>query len=325
MQEKIINLLSDGLFHSGEELGARLGVSRTAVWKQLKKLEEVGVALESVKGRGYRLPLGFHLLNQDSIISGLSDSAFERFDKIEVLSVVDSTNARILQQLSVKAGCYLSAAERQTAGRGRRGRVWHSPYGRNLYFSVSYVFQGGVSAIEGLSLAVGVALCDALRDLGITGVELKWPNDLVCQHRKLGGILLEMSGDAEGPCNIVVGVGINVAMSDHDGVGITQPWIDLQSLRGGLALDRNVLLVCLVNHLVAVLDGFESTGFSSYRDRWLALDAFVGKKVSVHIGENQTIGVAGGVDESGALLLRTEEGVQAIRGGEVTLRMQVDS
>jgi BirA family transcriptional regulator, biotin operon repressor / biotin---[acetyl-CoA-carboxylase] ligase len=292
------------------------------VWKQLSKLEVLGLEIESVKGRGYRIPGGVELLDRGAISSGLSAEAEALLGELAIHEVIDSTNAEALRRIEAGARSGLvCTAEQQTSGRGRRGRDWVSPFGRNLYLSLVWEFTRGAAALEGLSLAVGVAAARALSGCGVEGVELKWPNDLLFQQRKLGGVLLEMVGDATGVCQVVVGVGINVLMPASAGEDIDQPWTDLGMLPGeGEPPSRSVLLGALLSELLTLLAGFEEGGFGPWREPWQELDAHAGSAVILTAGEEQTAGVARGVDERGALLLETSLGIKPVYGGELSLR-----
>lgn len=319
---ELIVLLADGEYHSGESLGAALGgISRTAVWKQLKKLESLGLKLESRKGLGYRIIDGLDLLSEITIRQHLTKECLEILRQISVNAVIDSTNASALQGIQqgvTHAALYL--AEQQTAGRGRRGRTWISPFASNIYLSLVWQFTGGASVLGGLSLAVGVAVCRSLRGLGVSEVGLKWPNDIVTDGKKLGGILLEMQGDAAGDCQVVIGIGINVAMGLEASQHIDQPWIDLQSLMGAQLPSRNMIVAAIVNELVSVLQKFQTTSFSPYRQEWMEYDVYKGREVMVQLGDNYIFGTSQGVDDGGALIILTPEGLKSFNGGEVSLR-----
>ncbi|WP_101760313.1 bifunctional biotin--[acetyl-CoA-carboxylase] ligase/biotin operon repressor BirA [Oceanicoccus sp. KOV_DT_Chl] len=316
--ETLLKVLSDGLFHSGDDLGRVLGVSRTAVWKQLKKIEELNLPLESIKGKGYCVPGGLDLLSEEKIRRNLSVEASGLVGEVDVCGVIDSTNNRAMAKAAGGARGYVCLAEQQTAGKGRRGRPWQSPYAGNIYLSVAWEFASGAMSLEGLSLAVGVAVVDALAKNGVEGARLKWPNDVLHNGNKLAGILLEMSGDPSGPCQVVVGVGVNVRMPGS--MVIDQPWTDVQSIKSSAA-DRNKLLSAILNELMPVLAGFEQHRFALYRDRWQLLDAFKGKKVAMILGQERVLGHAIGVDEAGAMMLETAGGVRTFNGGEVSLRL----
>ncbi len=317
---ELLALLADGEFHSGQDLADAIGVSRTAVWKQLRKLEELGLPVEASKSTGYRIPGGIELLEYDRILAGLSPQSRNFLSELDLRIQIDSTNAEAMRRVEQGAGAGLvCTAEQQTAGRGRRGRDWVSPFASNIYLSLVWEFAGGAGALEGLSLAVGVAVADALAACGVPDLQLKWPNDILHGDMKLGGILIEMVGDAAGSCQVVVGVGLNVKMPSQAGAEIDQAWTDINSIADP-APGRNRLLVALLDELLPMMPRFEERGFSPWQARWSARDAYAGKPVVVHSGTRQIAGTVAGINESGALLLDTGGDVQAIFGGEVSLR-----
>ena len=321
----LLNLLADGEFHSGESLGQALGVSRAAVWKQLKKLESLGLVCHSVKGRGYRVPGGIDLLQRERFEALLTPEVLGQLDAITLELSLPSTNRLAMEQAQqgLRHGC-LYLAEQQTAGRGRRGRSWVSPFARNLYFSLTWSFAGGAAALEGLSLLVGLALQQGLASIGIDGVKLKWPNDLLYDGRKLAGVLLEMSGDASGQCQVVIGVGLNVAMPDAAADSVDQPWIDLQRVVRKPP-NRTEVLAALLNGLVPMLRQFEQQGFAPFQQAWQQHNAHQGQTVELTTESYSQRGVCVGVDSSGALLLETDTGVQSFYGGELSLRPVKDA
>lgn len=319
----LVRCLADGSYHSGEALGALLGVSRAAVWKRLQKLAPLGLEVESVRGKGYRLPGGLSLLADGSVRQAMADAGADpAVLDLRILDITTSTNADAL--VLARDGLRQSVAvlaEYQNAGRGRRGRPWQSPYGRNLYLSLATSFSGGAAALEGLSLAVGVAVADALKGLGLGDrVQLKWPNDIWVAERKLGGILVELAGDMDGICVPVIGIGINGMLSASAASEIDQPWTDL-TRELGKAPDRNLLAGRVLSALMAVLDEFRHTGFAPLRERWRRYDCCDGRAVQVLLGERRIVGVARGVSEQGALLLDVDGVVQRFHGGEVSLRL----
>ncbi len=317
--ERVIELLADGEVHSGEELGKLLGVSRTAVWKQLKKIEEFGLEVEAVKGKGYQLLGGIELLSKEKILGSLADLTQKLISELALHGSVHSTNTIVLEKAKIEsAHGYFCVAEHQTAGRGRHGRRWVSPYGRNIYFSMGWSFSGGAAVLEGLSLAVGVAIVKALSSCGVEGVQLKWPNDVLWQDKKLAGVLLEMTGDASGECQVVIGIGLNVSMVESEAKDIDQKWVSLASINPNVS--RNELVASLIRELGLILESYHVNGFSALRAEWESLDCFRGKEVEIRVGEQLTVGVVAGVNDSGALRLKTEAGEQLIYGGEASLR-----
>ena len=321
-QDKILNALKDGKFHSGESLGELLGVSRTAVWKQLQKLEEIGLQVESVKGTGYRVVNGIDLLVKDDITVHLRDRNRNEPRSIELFQSLDSTN-KYLQEQAEKSGCSGSVvlAERQTSGRGRRGKTWVSPFAANIYMSILWDFEQGAQALEGLSLAVGVAVRRALIEVGLEDVRLKWPNDIYIGNKKLGGILLEMIGDPAGHCSVVIGVGINVSMPASIAVNIDQPWTDCCS-ESDAPIARSRLAALLIDNIFDILNDFESLGFAGYRDEWQEADAFKGLQGTISTPRDSVSGTVIGVDNSGAVQLKLMSGeVKSFIGGELSLRL----
>lgn len=318
---RLLEILADGEFHSGEELGGLLDISRAAIWKQLQKIEaSLALRFESVKGRGYRLLGGLELLDYNRIIERIPS---RNFHSLHIARQVDSTNRLAAEPASEGAmRGRIVLAEQQFAGRGRRGRRWVSPFARNLYCSIVWEFDTGASALDGLSLAVGVGVVRALRASGVNDAVLKWPNDVLHDQRKLAGILLEMTGDVSGRCQVVIGVGINVAMRGVIGLElIDQPWTDANTAAGKY-VSRNELASNLIAQLLQLLGEFEAEGFKKFHGDWSVLDCTSGKPVTVHIGEQSLHGIAAGVDASGALAIDTELGRQWFHGGEISLRAQ---
>ena len=261
---KLLPLLANGEFRSGQDLADAMGVSRTAVWKQVNRLAaDLGLAIESVRGKGYRIPGGIDLLDADQVKAALDARARALLTRLEILDTVDSTNAEVMRQAEQGyVPGLVCTAEQQTAGRGRRGRQWVSPYASNLYLSLLWEFSQGAAALEGLSLAVGVAVARALRACAVPYVQLKWPNDVLYGGAKLGGILLEMTGDAAGSCQVVIGVGLNVAMPAAAAGAIDQAWTDIKTITANQHPGRNRLLAALLNELLPLVADFEQQGFS---------------------------------------------------------------
>jgi len=315
---ELLQLLADGRNHSGQELASLLNVSRTAIWKQLAKLEGLGLELLSQSGKGYCLVGGLELLERGAIKSLLAPSVAQAIGELTLLKVVDSTNSYLLRQEHV-AGISVCFAEFQTAGRGRRGRQWVSPFASNIYLSLRLSISSGLGAVEGLSLAVGVAVTRALTELGVTDVRLKWPNDVLWSGRKLGGILIEVVGDTSGVCHLVVGLGLNLKTEKSMEHAIDQPWVALDAILPN-APSRNLVAACLLNQLVPILSGYETQGFDRYKFEWEALNAHANQAVDVFMGSVQASGIVRGVTASGALLVETDKGVEVFHGGEVSLR-----
>jgi BirA family biotin operon repressor/biotin-[acetyl-CoA-carboxylase] ligase len=322
-ERQILQILNQGHFYSGEELAARLEVSRAAVWKIIQALQEQGIEIHAVRGRGYRLPHPLEFLEQDRIVSGLANSVRDWLGDIEIHQRIDSTNTYLLSKARhrLPSGS-VCLAESQAAGRGRRGRLWVSPFAANLYLSLLWRFPMGPAQLTGLSLATGVAVAHALQVFGVEEIGLKWPNDLLWRQRKLGGILLEFDGEAAGPCDVVAGIGVNVAMPTGVGNAIDQPWVDLRTILGPDRISRNRLAAQVLNEIVLTWVQFEREGFQGISKAWQRFDVIAGKPVDLHLPTGTVTGIARGVDDSGALCLATATGIKRYLAGEISLRLR---
>ncbi len=277
--------------------------------------------METSKGLGYRLPGGIDLYNPANIVAQLSGSVRQRLGAFSVFDEVDSTNRFLQSQAPEHLAICL--AEFQSAGKGRRGRQWVSPMGASVYLSVQLRAASGVASLEGLSLAVGVVVAQALESLDVGGVALKWPNDILLKGKKLGGILIEVGGDLSGDCHAIIGLGLNVRLPEQAAEPIGQPWIDLH--RAGFALARDELAATLIEYLVVLASGFEQQGFAQYQADWMARAAYLGQEVTLTSAAHSIQGVFQGVDEKGAIVLRRDETkgeVTAFTGGELSLRVR---
>ena len=316
--ERVLRELAASGDMSGAALAARLGVTRAAVWKQIERLRELGVEIDAAAGRGYRLAKPLALLDADAIRAALSPEALRHLRALEVHFELDSTNSELLRRPRGDAHGVACFAEHQLRGRGRRGRAWQSPLGANLYASFGWRFDGGAAALAGLSLAVGVAVVQALERVQVPGVALKWPNDLVANGRKLGGVLIELGGEIGGPCDAVIGVGLNVAMPRTSAAAIDQPWTDVAALAPSVA--RGALAAALVDALLPALARFERDGYAAFRDAYDRVDALRGAPVTVDAGRERVAGVALGVDEGGLLRVRVDGTERRYASGEVSVR-----
>jgi BirA family biotin operon repressor/biotin-[acetyl-CoA-carboxylase] ligase len=316
---RLLDLLADGRFHSGAELATALGIASTTVWKHVKTLEKLGLDIYAVRGRGYRLASPLERLDAQAIGDMLSAGARERLPRIDVLDEVESTNAWLAARAGDGVSGAVCIAEQQSAGRGRRGRVWASPYGRNLYLSLLWRFPS--RALSGLSLAVGVTVAEACESLGVRELGLKWPNDLVSRHGKVGGVLVDLGSDAPETTTAIIGVGLNVDMPPALRAQVDQPVSDLNELNGA-PVSRNRLAAAVLERTAAALSRFELQGLAPFRARFSERDASLGRSVTVEQGGRVSRGQARGIDEHGALVLETADGVARILSGDVSLRAQ---
>jgi len=319
---RIIRAISDGRFYSGQGLAAELGMSRAAIWKRLQAVQaELGLRIQAIPGRGYRLEHPIELFDADALLRAIPAEPRRRMASLHLFDRLDSTNAHLLSLAAQGAPTgSVCLAEQQTAGRGRRGRRWVSPFGSNIYLSVLWRFALAPVELSGLSLACGLAVRDALDQQGVSGVGLKWPNDLFYHGRKLAGLLLEVSGEAGGPTQVVVGLGLNTRLSPDQAESIEQPWIDLSQIPGGGALERNRLTGALVGALLDTLDAYGHEGLGPLIETWYRHDIFYGRPVVLRDGERELRGVHTGIDPSGALLLSVDGSIRTCHAGDLSLR-----
>lgn len=312
---EVLDVLADGELHSGEALAQRFGISRAALAKRIDHLRDWGVALGAQAGAGYRLTMPLERLDAERI------GAAARGLRIAVLTSTDSTNTQLLAADAAQDPQMLFA-ERQTAGRGRRGRSWVSPFGCNLYGSMAYSFTQWPPRLTALPLAMAVTLARVVEAAGLPEVGIKWPNDLHVEGKKLAGILMETRGEAGGSCRVVVGVGLNLALAAEQASTITQPWTGLAAelkARGRAIPSRNALAASLAIELHAALGHFAAHGFAPFAAEWKRRDLLVNRAVTVD-ATPPVLGTACGVDADGGLLIDTAQGRIAVHAGDVSVR-----
>jgi BirA family biotin operon repressor/biotin-[acetyl-CoA-carboxylase] ligase len=317
-----LRMLADGEFRSGEAMARVLGVSRASVWNALNALDDAGIEVFKVRGRGYRLAEPLAMLEPGTVREALGPAASRFF--IEVLDRVDSTNTLLMRRAAAGAvSGTVIAAEWQTDGRGRRGRAWHALPGAALTFSLLWRFDQGAGFLAGLSLAAGVAMMRALAQHGVRDAGLKWPNDVLWRGRKLAGILIEMQGDMLGPSAAVIGIGLNCRMPTALLERIDQPAVDIATACG-TAPDRSRLLASLLVELDRVFTDFAREGFAPLRDEWQRHDVYRGKPVKIALPDGGIVhGTAAGVAENGAVLLATPTGQLRFHSGDVSFKVAV--
>jgi BirA family biotin operon repressor/biotin-[acetyl-CoA-carboxylase] ligase len=317
----LIGELANGRAQSGSALATKLGVTRAAVWKQIERLRERGLGISGEPGSGYRLDAPIDLLDATQIASLLAPHERARLGDLSVHWQLDSTSSELLRRAATDPRDAIAClAEIQSQGRGRRGRAWQTPLAGGIALSLLKRFDGGMVSLAGLSLVVGVAVAQALEDVGLGEVGLKWPNDLVARGAKLAGILVELGGDALGPCHAVIGIGINCRIGARTGAAIDQPWIDLATLSGAAPLSRNAVVARVLARLLAALDRFARDGFAAFADDYARRDVLRGRRVGVLRADGRDEGVVRGVDARGALMVAFADGERAVDSGEVSIR-----
>ena len=323
MQDKIalIERMADGRFHSGRELGEFLGISRAAVWKKLQAVKNsYGLELDAVKGRGYRLREPLDLLNRQVIAEKLRHRGVESIPQLELHTTIDSTNSWLMQQAAVgMASGTVCLAEQQVGGKGRHGRRWISPFGRNLYLSMLLRFDLSPMQVAGMSLASAIGVLRLLRQLNCHEAGLKWPNDILWRGKKLAGLLLEVSGEAGGPSQVVIGVGLNTWLGE-EGEKIDQPWVDLNAIPDVLPHTRNDLAAMLIFHLRDVAEKYRTEGLPSFVDEWHEHDLLLGEEVVIRSANSVHKGRHLGIDSSGGIRILIDGESRSFHAGEVSLR-----
>ncbi len=316
-QRQLLHYLANGEVYSGEWLAEQLGISRAAVAKHIDQLQQLGLDIYAMKAKGYRLAAPIRLLDGAVMRQHMQSVAPD----VVVQHITDSTNSQLMNRLrdgNALLSGFVLVAEAQTAGRGRRGNTWLSPFGSNLYFSMYWSLQRGLQAAMGLSLVIGVVVAELLEQHYGIDVQLKWPNDIYIAGKKVGGILVELAGQSHANCDVVIGLGLNMYLASAQREQILQPVTALADHTAAI-IDRNLLIPLLQQRLIDELQLFEADGFSTYVERFNQRDCYRHQRVQIS-GAQPLVGVCRGVDSQGALLLETAEGVQTLFGGEVSLR-----
>ena len=318
---KIAALLSDGHFHSGNELGHTTGLSRSGVWKIIKKLQEdYGVVCHTVKGKGYCIPGGLIFLDSTLIQNSLSEKSLSSLSQLEILPTIGSTNMYLLSKIThAFTSGHACFAEHQFSGKGRRGKAWFSPYGCNIFLSLFWRFSKDVMALQGLTLAMAVAVVRALTRYGVVGAQIKWPNDIYVQGKKLAGILVELHAVADVETSVVIGVGLNVAMPILSENYVDQPFTDVATIMR-VVPDRNKLAGFLLDALLEMCQAFSHNPFFAFKETFEHCDMLRGSEVTVMLGNENISGIAEGVDEYGALCVRVDGVVRSFHSGSVSLK-----
>jgi BirA family biotin operon repressor/biotin-[acetyl-CoA-carboxylase] ligase len=316
----ILQALESGEFISGQLLGEQLGISRAAVAKHIKSLCELGLDIYKVNNKGYCLKQEIALISKP-VLQAEYQKLSGQVGNFETFASIDSTNTELMQRIASKQALTSGAvvvAEMQNAGRGRRGRVWKSPFGANLYYSYYWLLDDGLQAAMGVSVAVGLAVFDCIKALYNVKVSLKWPNDILVNNQKLAGVLVELDGQPEGPCHLVIGIGLNIAMPESASEHIDQAWVDLKRL--GLEVNKNELAAALTYYLEQRLSQYQAAGLSEMYSEWNKVNAFAEQLITLNTGQKTWQGICVGIDKQGGLVLRQDGIEKTYYGGEISVR-----
>ncbi|RKZ52342.1 MAG: biotin--[acetyl-CoA-carboxylase] ligase [Candidatus Parabeggiatoa sp. nov. 3] len=321
MYYRVLQILADGQVHTAEQLNQYLSLGLGELEQALNTLITYGIRFHSKADNTYQLTEALELLERSRILAALPRETRQLMADLEIHSVLDSTNRHLLTQQHLTMPC-VCLAEYQTAGRGRQGRQWVSPYASGLCLSLKQRYVALNEPLGGLSIALGVTVARALHRLGASDVGLKWPNDVLWRGRKLAGLLLESRWRMD--CEIVIGIGINVKMPPVETPNIAQPWVDLYTVLGH-SISRNALAAMLIEQCLQTLISYPQVGLAAFRPDWHDFDLSYGHTVTLSHdkrGERVTVtGTALGIDEQGALLLEVGNTIQRYVYGEVSLRL----
>ena len=311
----LITLLNDGKFHDGSTVGKKLKITRSAIWKAIQKLKTYGIKIDSTKGKGYALSEPLILLDRQEIIKNLTDTEII----IDILESIDSTNT-YLRSFTNSQAKRICIAEQQTQGRGRLNRSWHSPFAQNIHLSLFYPFKKDVSELAGLSLLVSLAIVKTLQKYVVDGqLQVKWPNDVILNQKKLAGSLIEVQAEANGSCSAIIGIGLNVNMTEDKKHQITQTWTSLKN-ELNCYIDRNLLCSSLINNLMDYLRRFESYGLSPFIEEWKSMDCLYNQHISLKSFNTNLHGLVKGINHTGHLLLELADGsIQPCSSGDTTI------
>lgn len=322
MAFELLKILADGQTHSGELLGQKFGITRAAVWKKIQKLNKMGLEISSQKNKGYKLARKINFLDKAKISQQIGAENLAQIKSLEIFDSINSTNTYLLDMAKKQKSAHkkIVLAEYQTAGRGRHGRAWLSPFSSNIYLSIGWLFQTNCAQIGGLSLAVGVVVADVLKKNSVENIGLKWPNDIFLNNGKLGGILIEIHGDSLGNFQTVIGIGLNFHLPKKSLEELKER--EVSYIEEVADLDRNLISGQIIEGLYSMLHEYPNSGFSKWQEKWNSYHKFAGKESLVVIGKNKQNAVLGSVNSSGALEIIYADGRREfLQGGEISLKI----
>jgi BirA family transcriptional regulator, biotin operon repressor / biotin---[acetyl-CoA-carboxylase] ligase len=316
---KVVHILEDGEYHDGTTIGEKLRLTRSAVWKTVKKLENNHIKIDSIKGKGYALLEPLILLDSNKIKKNMGTEKIE----VSIFESIDSTN-EYLKTFKNSKSIKICMAEQQTLGKGRLHREWHSPFGKNIYLSCLYPFQKDVSELSGLSLMVSLVIMKTLNTYGIDkNLYVKWPNDILYANKKLSGSLIEIQAETHGACQAIIGIGLNVNMMNDDQGKITQAWTSVQKILNTY-VDRNELCAHLIDNLLDYLHQFDANGFVPFIKEWKNADCLIDREITIKNINEKIRGKVIGINEQGHLMLQLEDGeVRTFSSGDTTIVKKV--
>lgn len=323
LREQLLHLLKESgeQFISGEEISKKLGVSRTAIWKHIEELREEGYVFEAVRRSGYRLVTTPDVMIAEEIRMGLKTSTLGQ--NVQYYPTVDSTNIKC-QDLA-KSGApegTLVVAEEQVGGKGRLGRVWNSPKGSNIYMSLLLRPPLEIQRCPQLTLLTAVAVVETIQENYGIEANIKWPNDVLIQGKKICGILTELNAEADRINWVVIGIGINVNTTEDDFTPEVLEVATSLRIAGGEVLRRVPLIQQVLERFEELYFLYLKEGFLPVKKRWESKAITIDKKVTIRTLQGSFDGVAEGIDDGGVLLVRKEDGtLQHVYSADVEIHL----
>ncbi len=318
----LLQLLADGRFHSGSKLGKELSMSRSAVWKLIQSLKKYDLDINSVRGKGYRLSATIDFLIQDKIITEIEPEILKHINYLEIFQEITSTNQFLIEKSGEESVNGIAIlGEYQSMGRGRRGSKWYSPFGAGINLSLGWHFDQFFESLMQLSLAASIAVVRTLNSFGASGVGVKWPNDIYYKNQKLGGILIEMRGESAGPCDVVIGIGININFPDNYDQNIGQPCIDLASIISPPP-SRNKIAARLISELIKILEKYNQYTSQDLLHEWRQHDCINGNVATLILPNESVTGQVLGIDDHGSLIMSVNNKIKKFNAGEISMRLE---
>lgn len=337
---KILQILSDYNYHSGENLAKVFNTTRAAICKRVSKINNFlsqcsDLYINTLVGKGYCLNKVFDYLDLDYI----SQNILNKNINLKFFPSIDSTNNFLLSNKLDSDKYNIVISEHQSAGRGRmslftsnnisennKKKYWYSPFGNNIYLSIGCYYTGVQYGLLGLSLIIGIIIAEVLEDIFKTldinpvNIGLKWPNDVYINNKKIAGILTEIQGDPNGSCKLIIGMGINIYHNKNNNDNIDQPWIALDQVIDN-NLNRNIIIAKIIDKFVNYYQDFIQTGLNKFIEKWQKYDILAGKFIElINNNTDRKTGLALGIDNQGALLVNISGVNQVFHSGEISVK-----
>ncbi|MDH3325122.1 MAG: biotin--[acetyl-CoA-carboxylase] ligase [Gammaproteobacteria bacterium] len=306
-------------------LAELLGITQKDLFLYVQELRSYGCPLGINKDKTITLLRSLDAYNHDQILYEISSELNIKDIELAIFLSLSSSNTHLKSLPCKESKIQACLVEHQTEGRGRRGKSWVSPFGANIYLSIRKKIQVSPKESGCASLIVGLAVISALESMGYYGMEIKWPNDIYFQGKKLAGVLIEAVSVKVNSVELVVGIGLNINMSQDASKHIDQPWIDLYQMSSKKPPSRNEVAVALITNINSNLALFEVAGLAAFLNDWTQYDYLNGKTITVKQEQVEVYGKAMGINEQGELLVSSDNEILAVNAGEVSVRLLLSS